>query len=314
MFWRRNKRKNKATTSNSEFCDPRLLNEEEYSILCEIHNVFFNATSLSCENYQYFCEMWDSVMKDTFHGSITYVPFETKCSYLSSLYWGYLSMLLPDKDESYIYEGLFTTIANTVMAIANLTLDSLYIQAASLVRFLYEQCALLLAVTIDPEKRDMYVKLMATGDERKNWHKHFSFAMIEKTIDDYFNKNCPDLLEPLREIAEWRKEIYRVYSSLNHGGFIHMMQELLDDSGEETGRITFNLWGLQKTHNKNIIHNMNGILMYTSLLFIRLLEDTTIDIGIEHMVLDKDKITWGLVNHLGFAASGSYILNISKAE
>ena len=67
MFLRRNKRKNKATTSNSEFCDPRSLNEEEYSILCEIHNVFFNATSLSCENYQDFCEMWDSVMKDTFH-------------------------------------------------------------------------------------------------------------------------------------------------------------------------------------------------------------------------------------------------------
>ncbi len=314
MFWKRHKKENDTKASNNDFHDPRLLDEKQYNILCEIANIFYIDNQVPHATYQELCETWKIGMKDTLNHFYSYVPIEVKCGYLSSLQWGCLALLLPQKFESLVYEGLFTSIANTVMAISNLEMDALYVQAASLVRFLYEQCALLLAITIDPEKRDLYIKYVGSKDERTIWQKQFRVEKLEKTIHSYFGTKNQGVAKEWEEILKWRESLYRIYSSLNHGGFIHLMHEKLDSTGNESGEISFNLWGAVKTAKKNTIHNMNGILMITTILFCVLLQNKDVDISINDMVLDENKITWAMVFDLGFIASGLYMCEISKTE
>lgn len=314
MFWKRHKKDRNENSPNNDFSDPRLLDEKQFNILCEIADIFYEDNNVPHVTYQELCETWKIGMKDTLNHFYSYVPLEVKCGYLSSLQWGCLALLLPQTFENLVYEGLFTSIANTVMAISNLEMDALYVQAASLVRFLYEQCALLLAITIDPEKRDMYKKFVGSDDEKTIWHKHFMMEKIEKTISGYFSNKCRVATKEWEEILAWRKELYSRYSSLNHSGFLHLMQEKLDGDGQECDDITFNLWGSVKTAGKNAIHDMNGILMITTMFFCALLENNDTDIGIDDMVSYENRATWTRAFDLGFIASGLYVCEINKSE
>ena len=305
-------RKKRFKEKRDVFYDPRMLTAKEYSILCEISTLLTDRPRLFMD-YDDLCIIWKKEMLNTLHSTDRDIPTNAKCSYLSSLKWGYWAMLLPITKNGFAYSCLFISIANTIMAITDLAMNSFIHQASILVRSLYEMCFTLLAVTIDPRKREVYLKSAVLEDERKVWHANFSFKALETTLNSYLSKTT-DIGDALKDLENWRRNIYRGYSTAVHGNILQMLKELLvtDEKGELSAAL--NPWGRQAAETYTVIHDMNAILTYTNLFFSRLVFDEEIDLSIEELVTDEMRTNWIYLLELDNLVQTSYLSEVIKAE
>jgi len=205
-----------------------------------------------------------------------------------------------------LFRGLFATISNTIIAINKLAIDGLDFQASSLIRSLYEQCFMLLAIIIDPEKRKALFDSAALENEYIIWKKYFSFKHLDLTIQGYEHKIAR--IEPDSFLNTWRKRNYSNFSSYVHNDFASFLLYGLALPDSDSGELKFNLWGAYSTRADIIAGNVNALLWYTELFFMRLLTDKDIDFNSDNLCkTDDDKQLWNLASFIGVFAKEYYV-------
>lgn len=268
------------------------------------------------EDYDSIKESW-CAMIDTNENKLSSANLESDpltLSYLFALRWGIASLTTSDEDNKYmlIFQGLFSTISNTIFAINKLAIDGFDYQATSLIRNLYEQCFMLLAVIIDSKKRKALFDSAASEDEYNAWKKHFSFKHLNHTLQCYENKIA--VLEPDSFLNTWRKRNYSSFSSYVHNDFSSFLLYGFALPNSDSDELHVNLWGARSTRTDMIAGNVNSLLWYTELLFARLLVDKDIDITCKTFCkTDTDIEFWNCASFIGQFAI-KYNMQITKDE
>lgn len=304
-----------ANSSKKNICwppegpDARCLTLEEYESWQQLCRAFYHSQYQL--EYTDFCKLWMVMQKDQAY--VYYCPAGYKYCYLYPLQWGLLSLLIHGTDMMEL-EALTAHIANTSMAVTNLAMSGLGVQASALLRNLFEACMTLLVVIIDPKKRKLFVQGTLPENERTTWHKHFSFSAMEKCIRSYVDSRG-GMSELLSRIGDWKELAYQELSATNHNNFWRLLLQLFetDDTGDPL--LSFNLWGTSKANMKTVTEMLHRIMWYTTSMFYLLLDDETIDLSRESFTQDKtDKEFWIATQYIGLFSSCSYLLQVYVKE
>ena len=283
---------------------------EEYSRICEdIKRDGFNTSFIV--DYDCIKEKWEEMI-DINENKMQYADFNSKnliLSYLFALRWGITSLAVADKDnDRYMmaFQGLFSTISNTIISIIKLAIDGLDYQAFILIRNLYELCFTLLAIIIDPIKRKVLVDGSIAEDEYNTWKKNFTFKHLDATIRTYENRISD--IESDSFLNTWRKNSYSKFSSYAHNDFVSFFLYGFALPVDDTDKLELNLWGVISSRVDSITGNINALLWYTELVFIRLLTDKTVDLKKEELCKAKDgQDFWNLASFVGILSKKYYI-------
>jgi hypothetical protein len=218
---------------------------EEYSRICEdIKRDGFKTSFIV--DYDCIKEKWEEMI-DINENKMQYADFNSKnliLSYLFALRWGITSLAVADKDnDRYMmaFQGLFSTISNTIISIIKLAIDGLDYQAFILIRNLYELCFTLLAIIIDPIKRKVLVDGSIAEDEYNTWKKNFTFKHLDATIRTYENRISD--IESDSFLNTWRKNSYSKFSSYAHNDFVSFFLYGFALPVDDTDKLELNLWG-----------------------------------------------------------------------
>lgn len=242
---------------------------------------------------------------------------ELDLSYLFSLRWGVATLAVSSGFEGNFtleaFRGLFLSIANTIFAIIKLAQDGFDYQATILIRNLYELCFTMLAIIIEPIKREAFVEGSRDEKAYETWRKHFTFNNLDKTIREYEEK-IKNSIELDEFLIVWRKNNYKSFSNYVHNDFTSLYLYGHKLSNDEN--LQMNLWGEQATRIDIILGNMNSVLWYTELLFRKLMVDKAIDINNEYFVVNEEGHDfWNFASFTGFLAEECFFkLFENKAE
>ena len=203
----------------------------------------------------------------------------TELAILFIIRWGIQSLAVAEKGRlRFIYKCMLLTISNTSLAILKLALSGLDYQTSVLQRTLYELCFTFLNMLIDGKKRKRFLETPENNDDIKVWRDCFSIKQLNATLVEYerkFSGGDRDLFT-----QNWRKQNYMHYSSHVHHEFHALTTHSFSKPKGDDDVMDFILWGNSNSRYSSIISQMNELLWYTELLYLRIMtdEDTELDI------------------------------------
>lgn len=239
--------------------------EEEYNNLIKELNIKDEDVPFKLDEIE---EMWDSFKKINTEKGLS-GNIDTLMTQLSKMYimeYYYYALAVIDDEENvqvqFLFKALFLDIANTAYAIYKLAVDGFDYQAKVLLRNLYELCMTLLNIEIDAEKRMALFESAKEENERDIWYKYFKPSKLQKTLIE-FGKSIGGFA-----LGEWHRREYGQLSSYVHNHFLSFFLYSYAFPGEEEA-MKPNFCGHFVTRTEFLLNDMNGILFYTGLVFLK---------------------------------------------
>ena len=173
--------------------------------------------------------------------------------------------------------SLSSQISNDILSILKLTLTGLDFQAGILIRNLYELAFTILAIMIDKRQCRDYFESAAKDNEYDVWRNNFTMKKLNNTLE-LFEKSINDN-EELSFTSDWRKKNYSFYSGFTHNDFFQCYNTSYTKvkTEDEHEIKSFNLWGGKATRITYNLEPINDLLMYTGLLFYKIIIINKID-------------------------------------
>lgn len=231
-------------------------------------------------------EMWKSIL-DINKEKRAFGDESTERSMLSRMYiieFFYYSAAIGHSEEylkiQMIFQGLLTNIANTAFAIYKLAYDGLGYQANVLNRSLYELCMTLLNVMVDKEKRRALFESASKENEYEIWKKHFTAKKMKATMLAYEKKLGGEFSD------DWHKRTYKYLSSYVHNDFINFYFGSMSNPNGEDDELKINYAGNFADNVDDLLDNMNAILFYTGMNFLKMFGDADLDMKKEQLCAD----------------------------
>ena len=293
-----------------------IITKEEYDSLCSAllsqgldKGLFVEYESI----YSYLKEMLDLNKNKTVDDSIS---SQIKLTYLFALRWGMLSLAVGKKTNLclYSFQALFAGISNTTLAIIKLAQDGLDYQASCLIRNLYELCFTMLAIIVDPIKREMFVKGSIEELSFETWKKYFTFKKLDNTIHNY-EKRISMAFDNDEFLKNWRRKHYQNFSSYVHNDFLSLFCYGYSLPSDDEDIMNINLFGTYSTRIDIISANTNALLWYTDIVFSKLLTDKEIDLKKDFFVCEgEDKNLWNTSSFVGILSTQYYMFLRNQEE
>lgn len=293
-----------------------MLSKETYKYLCEniFKEDFPKDLAIDYESMVTAINEMLAINKDKIETRDINSP-EIDLSYLFTFRWGMTALSISSYNTPIpAFASLFLGIANTTLAIIKLAQGGFDYQASALSRILCELCLTLLAIIIDPVKREAFIKGSVSGEEHETWRKHFTFKKLNKVIQDYELK-LHQSKEEEYFLSSWRKNYYTNFSSYVHNDFLSLYLYSQTLPPENSDVLNMNIWGASSTRIESILGSINSLLWYTELLFVRLLTDKNIDINKEYFGITGANIEhWNTASFVGMLTQNYYIEVLKEKE
>jgi hypothetical protein len=284
--------------------------KEKYTEFCkEMLESGFDKSNIV--DYEKLKEYWDEMFY--FNNNKFQKPNieseELQLSYLFSLRWGSTSLCTSNKILLPLsFSILFSSISNTIFSIIKLAIDGFDSQANILIRNLHELCFTMLSIIIDPIKRNAFIDC-SKDNEYKKWNTYFRFKELNKTINDYLNKNNRNDLF----LNTWMKNYYSNFSSYVHNDFFSIFLNNYAFTKNKNDFCNLNLWGSYASRTDIITSNINSILWFTESMFERLLTDKCINFyNNKELLIINNKEIWNLSMFVGLFTKKYYMQILSK--
>lgn len=203
---------------------------------------------------------------------------------LYCLYYGLVSLSIksPINDSNFkiklMFSSIFSTMANSILAVINLSKQGFDFQSMVLIRQFFEMGMILLNVSIDENKAKVFTETQKTSDNLKIWRKNFSPSKLNETIANYEG----DFL------SEWREDSYGFFSNYAHSDYLSFMAYSFALSKNENDYLTENLWGSIVSRRDIILGNILQMLWYISKAFLSILSDQKTYVQKEKIVTEYD--------------------------
>ena len=256
--------------------------KEEYDKL--IKSFLFSEPPLECSDIS---EMWQSIL-DVNKEKRVFGDEKTEVSMLSRMYiieFFYFSAAVGHSEKylelQMIFQWLLINIANTAFSVYKLAYDGLSYQAKVLNRSLYELCMTLLNVMVDKEKRRALFESASKENEYEIWRKYFSAKKLKATMLKYEKKIGGDFSE------DWHERTYKHLSAYVHNDFVNFYFGSMSNPTSEDEELKINYAGNFADRVDNLLEEMNAILFYTGMNFLKMLVDADLDIKKEHLCADN---------------------------
>ncbi|MDR0930751.1 MAG: hypothetical protein LBM38_03270 [Clostridiales bacterium] len=208
------------------------------------------------------------------------------CSYLTSLYWGTLSLSFDhDSTTTFLFQTITQNIANTVLAITKLSLCGLSFQAEILIRNLLENCFLLLNVMLDHHKRERFIDSAKKKNTYSVWKKYFTFKNMYEAIENYMS-NLKDEAND-ENLSENLKKMYHEYSSAVHNDYFTQVMLLRSKPKNPDDIMKLNLWGEYTDYLPELLHSLCFINHFTKMLFNYILADNNIEFTFDDLIENR---------------------------
>lgn len=208
---------------------------------------------------------------------------------------------------------LFLSIANTAMAVYKLAFDGFAYQAKVLLRNLYELCMTLLNVIIDKAKRTALFEAAQQDNEYETWRKYFKPSKLKKTLQDYEKH----LGESISE--DWHCRTYGHLSSYAHNDFLSFFVGAYVISENEEDDMVLNVCGNYADRVDDLLDDMNAILFYTGMCFLKMIGDPVLDVRKEHIcandgIGEDNQEFWNQATFLELLNRECYFKSIVKSQ
>lgn len=287
-----------------------MISEKIYNLLCDrIKNKYKNIIEDYVVDYEvlksYIAEMLKSTPeKLKIENDFSYVDL----AYLFSLRWGLTALAIGNTEADFsiqVFFELFQGISNTALSIIKLAQDGFDYQASVLIRSLYEMCFTLLAIVIDPIKRDAF-RNCSEEKEYIIWKEYFRFPLLQKTVCEYIESLSGENSEE-DFLREWIKGAYKKFSSYVHNDFLTLFAYNKSLSTDDS--LIPNLWGFESTRIEIICGNISALLWFTELTFDKLQSDRLIDVNKEFFNIQTDNYEyWNVASFIGFLSAEYYLM------
>lgn len=251
---------------------------DEYDKL--VKGLLFTEPPLECSDIP---AIWQSIL-DINKEKRVFGDEKTEISMLSRMYiieFFYYSAAVGHSKEhlkiQMLLQGLLTNIANTAFSVYKLAYDGLSYQAKVLNRNLYELCMTLLNVMVDKEKRMALFESVSKENKYETWRKYFSAKKLKATMLEYEKKLGGDFSE------DWHERTYKHLSAYVHNDFINCFFSSMSNPTGEDEELKINYAGNFADRVEELLNEMNAILFYTGMNFLKMLIDDDLDIRKEHL-------------------------------
>ena len=262
-------------------------------------------------------EMWQAIL-DINKEKRAFGDENTEISMLSKMYiieYFYFSAAIGHSEEylkiQMIFQGLLTNIANTAFSVYKLAFDGLSYQAKVLNRSLYELCMTLLNVMIDKEKRKALFESASKDNEYEVWKRHFSARKLKSTMLAYEKKLGGDFSK------DWHERTYKHLSAYVHNDFVNFYFGSMSNPTSDNEELKINYAGNFADRVDNLLEEMNAILFYTGMNFLKMLVDDDLDVKKEHLCTNdpsdsNNKDFWNQASFLELWNRECYIKLLNK--
>lgn len=231
-------------------------------------------------------KMWDEIL-DINTNKLLYGDTETPTSALSRLYiieYYYFAMAVGSNltnNLQLILKPLLISISNTALCIYKNVYDGFKYQAKVLLRNLYEQGLVFLNILLNKEKRLALKSASGEKNEYKIWKKYFTPYKMHKTIED-FEKSLGEAWS-----EDWHNRIYSDLSSYAHNDFLSFLVGAYFVPEDEEEEFKINICGCFADNVDNTLEQLNTILFFVGMNFLKIISSTNIDITKEMICLDE---------------------------
>ena len=234
-------------------------------------------------------EMWEEVLDINEH-KLLYANSKTPILELSRLYiveYYYFAMAVGDdisNEVQFALKSLLIGMANTALCIYKNSFDGFKYQAKVLLRNLYEQGLVFLNILLDKEKRIALLSASSQEAEYEIWRKYFKPQKMHKTIADFEKKLGKEWSE------DWHKRLYEDLSSYAHNDFLSLLVTSYFVPEDEDKEMQINICGCFADRVDNTLDQMNGILFFVGMNFLKIISSKSSDVTIETICIDgKDE-------------------------
>ncbi len=278
---------------------PEFIFQEEYNQLIGEMNIREPKVELSEIN-----EMWKEILDINEH-KVLFADSKTQISELSRLYiieYYYLAMAAGDdtsNEVQFILKSLLIGIANTALCIYKNSFDGFKYQTKVLLRNLYEQGLVFLNVLLDKEKRTALLSASSQEAEYEMWRKYFKPKKMHKTIADFEKKLGKEWSN------DWHTRLYGDLSSYAHNDFLSLLVTSYFIPEDEDEEMKINICGCFADRVDNTLDQLNGILFFVGMNFLKIISSEYSDVTKEMICIDikdesNNKDFWNKATFLEF--------------
>lgn len=231
-------------------------------------------------------EMWKEIL-DINENKLLFGESQTPISELSRLYiveYYYLAMAVGDDTSNeiqFVLKSLLIGIANTSLCIYKNSFDGFKYQAKVLLRNLYEQGLVFLNVLLDKEKRSALLSASSQDAEYEVWRKYFKPQKMHKTIANFEKKLGMEWSE------DWHKRVYGDLSSYAHNDFLSLLVTSYFIPEDEDEEMKINICGCFADRVDNTLDQLNGILFFIGMNFLKIVSSNHSDVKKEMICIDE---------------------------
>lgn len=169
------------------------------------------------------------------------------------------------REYKIVYSAFLTNIANSCVAIIELSKLGFSFHANVLMRNLCELCFMFLVVIMDKEKCKEYFKSAQKRNEYQIWSDNFRFRKMNELLKEYEKT----LSEDVQFISEWRNDLYSSYSGYVHNDFIKCFLKSFSKDKKKQYYYYY-VWGMYNNEVKDNLESLNYLMWVVDLYFMHL--------------------------------------------